>query len=39
VRRTYDRVYAIYRGLHDLLGRSRVELLHELKAIRLEAAA
>jgi L-ribulokinase len=35
----YDRVYAIYRGLHDLLGRSHVELLHELKAIRLEEAA
>ena len=31
---TYDRVYAIYRDLHDLLGRSQVELLHELKRIR-----
>jgi L-ribulokinase len=38
-RSVYDRVYSIYRGLHDLLGRSRVELLHDLKAIRLEAAA
>jgi L-ribulokinase len=39
VRRTYDRVYAVYRGLHDLLGRSHAELLHDLKAIRLRAAA
>jgi L-ribulokinase len=31
---TYDRVYAIYRSLYDLLGRSRVELMHELKRIR-----
>jgi L-ribulokinase len=38
VRAVYDRIYAVYRGLHDLLGRSRVELLHDLKAIRLEAA-
>jgi L-ribulokinase len=38
-RSVYDRVYSIYRGLHDLLGRSHVELLHDLKAIRLEAAA
>ena len=33
-KRTYDRVYAIYRGLYDLLGRSQVELMHELKRIR-----
>jgi L-ribulokinase len=38
-RSTYDRVYAVYRGLHDLLGRSHVELLHELKMIRLKVAA
>jgi len=35
-KQTYDRVYAIYRDLYELLGRSRVELLHELKAIRTE---
>jgi L-ribulokinase len=35
----YDRVYAVYLGLHDLLGRSRVELLHELKHIRTERRA
>jgi L-ribulokinase len=33
-KRTYDRVYEIYRGLYDLLGRSQVNLLHELKHIR-----
>ena len=33
---TYDRVYAIYRTLYELLGRSEVELLHELKRIRNE---
>jgi L-ribulokinase len=38
-RYTYDRVYAIYRGLHDLLGRSHVELLHDLKTIRRKVAA
>ncbi len=38
-RPTYDRVYAIYRGLHDLLGRTHVELLHDLKTIRLKDAA
>jgi L-ribulokinase len=35
-KRAYDRVYAIYHGLHDLLGRSHVELLHGLKRIRTE---
>jgi L-ribulokinase len=30
----YDEVYAVYRGLHDLLGREQVELLHGLKDIR-----
>ena len=35
----YDRVYAIYAGLHDLLGRSHVELLHDLKHIRTERRA
>jgi L-ribulokinase len=38
-RSAYDRVYAIYGGLHDLLGRSQVELLHDLKKIRLETGA
>ncbi|MBV9368013.1 MAG: ribulokinase [Solirubrobacterales bacterium] len=33
---TYDRVYAIYRSLYDILGRSEVGLLHELKRIRVE---
>jgi L-ribulokinase len=30
----YDRVYEIYRGLHDSLGRDHVEWLHGLKALR-----
>lgn len=34
---TYDRVYAIYRDLYELLGRSRAELLHGLKRIRDES--
>jgi L-ribulokinase len=34
--RVYDRVYGIYRDLYDTLGRSQVELLHELKRIRSE---
>jgi L-ribulokinase len=33
-KRTYDRVYKIYRSLYELLGRSHAELLHELKRIR-----
>ncbi|HET8980379.1 MAG TPA: ribulokinase [Solirubrobacteraceae bacterium] len=33
----YDRVYAVYRSLYEMLGRSQVELLHELKRIRAEA--
>jgi L-ribulokinase len=32
----YDRVYAIYRELYELLGRRQVELLHRLKRIRTE---
>jgi L-ribulokinase len=36
---TYDRVYAIYRSLYETLGRSQVELLHELKRIRTERTA
>jgi L-ribulokinase len=35
-KKTYDRVYAIYRTLYDTLGRSEVRLLHELKRIRVE---
>jgi L-ribulokinase len=38
-KRAYDRVYSVYHGLHDLLGRSNVELLHELKRIRTERSA
>ena len=30
----YDEVYAIYRELYEMLGRSQVELLHGLKRIR-----
>ena len=30
----YDGVYAIYRTLYDTLGRSQVNLLHDLKRIR-----
>jgi L-ribulokinase len=36
---TFDQVYAIYRGLHDMVGRSQVELLHGLKRIRTERRA
>ncbi len=32
----YDRVYAIYRSLYERLGRTEVELLHELKRIHTE---
>jgi L-ribulokinase len=35
----YDRVYRIFAELHDLLGRERPELLHELKHIRAERRA
>jgi len=31
---TYDEVYAIYRTLYEMLGRSHVALLHDLKRIR-----
>ncbi len=34
VKEVYDRVYGIYRSLYDKLGRTDVELLHELKRIR-----
>ncbi|HEY0225822.1 MAG TPA: ribulokinase, partial [Mycobacterium sp.] len=34
----YERVYEAYRGLHDTLGRDRVELLHSLKAVRKATA-
>ncbi len=36
---SYDRVYAIYRSLYELLGRTEVDLLHELKRIRTERRA
>jgi L-ribulokinase len=32
----YDRVYAIYRDVYELLGRSHVDWLHGLKRIRTE---
>jgi L-ribulokinase len=32
----YDRVYAVYRELYDVLGSRQAGLLHELKAIRTE---
>ena len=32
----HDRVYAVYRALYETLGRAQVELLHELKRIRVE---
>jgi L-ribulokinase len=35
----YDRVYAVYRSLYELLGRSDVELLHGLKRIYTERRA
>ncbi len=35
----HDRVYAIYRELYDTLGRSRADLLHELKHMRTAAPA
>jgi L-ribulokinase len=38
-KRTYDRVYEIYRTLYDMLGRSEVRLIHELKRIRTEGRA
>jgi L-ribulokinase len=39
VKATYDRVYAIYRTLYETLGRSEMELLHDLKRIRIERTA
>jgi L-ribulokinase len=35
-KKTYDRVYEIYRRLYEMLGRSEVGLMHELKRIRTE---
>ena len=35
----YDPVYAIYRELYETLGRSRADLLHELKRLRVMAPA
>jgi L-ribulokinase len=32
----YERVYAIFRELHDILGESHTNLLHELKRVRIE---
>ncbi len=38
-RATYDEVYAVFRALHDELGREHVEWLHRLKQIRRAALA
>ncbi len=35
-KKIYDRVYEIYRTLYELLGRSEVRLLHDLKRIRTD---
>jgi len=35
-KKTYDRVYEIYRKLYEMLGRTDVRLLHDLKRIRTE---
>ena len=35
----YDRVYAVYRRLYELLGRTESELMHELKLIYAERRA
>jgi L-ribulokinase len=35
-KKTYDRVYEIYRKLYEILGRTEVRLLHDLKRIRTE---
>jgi L-ribulokinase len=35
-KKTYDRVYEIYRTLYEMLGRSEVRLMHDLKRIRTE---
>jgi L-ribulokinase len=35
-KKTYDRVYEIYRALYEYLGRSEVRLLHDLKRIATE---
>ena len=35
-KKTYDRVYEIYRKLYEMLGRTEVRLLHDLKRIRTE---
>ncbi len=38
-KRIYDDVYAVYRSLYETLGRTQVELLHELKRIRNQRRA
>jgi L-ribulokinase len=38
-KKTYDRVYEIYRSLYDMLGLSDARLMHELKRIRTERRA
>jgi len=35
-KKTYDRVYEIYRTLYEYLGRSEARLLHDLKRIATE---
>jgi L-ribulokinase len=39
VRPIYDQVYAVYRSLYELLGRSEAGLLHDLKRIYSERRA
>ena len=38
-REVYETLYGVYLGLHDELGRSRVEWLHTLKSLRQRALA
>jgi L-ribulokinase len=38
-RPTYDDVYAVFRSMHDELGRAHVEWMHNLKRIRRAALA
>jgi L-ribulokinase len=38
-KRIYDDVYVVYRNLYETLGRTQVELLHELKRIRNQRRA
>jgi L-ribulokinase len=35
---TYEAVYAVWKGLHDMLGRNQTALLHQLKRLKREGA-